>query len=143
LTKSPVETRAHNIFDGPLPGHYDAIYSLDGIEHIPGDKEGLYLKNLVASLNEYGVLIIGSTSIESQINAPPGMKAEHINCQSGRAMKVLLERYFHTVYLFSMNDEVVHTGYYPMAQYLFALCSDRRRYSTAVSEPAGGYAGKL
>jgi hypothetical protein len=25
-----------------------------------------------------------------------------------------------------MNDEVVHTGFYPMAQYLFALCTERR-----------------
>jgi len=26
-----------------------------------------------------------------------------------------------------MNDEVVHTGYYPMAHYLFALCVGRKQ----------------
>jgi hypothetical protein len=30
------------------------------------------------------------------------------------------------VFLFSMNDEVVHTGFYPMAHYLFAVCADRK-----------------
>jgi hypothetical protein len=27
--------------------------------------------------------------------------------------------------MFSMNDEVVHTGFHPMAHYLFALCCTR------------------
>src|SRR5262249_47894355 len=35
----------------------------------------------------------------------------------------LLEKYFAHVFIFSMNDEVVHTGFSPMAHYLFALCS--------------------
>jgi 2-polyprenyl-3-methyl-5-hydroxy-6-metoxy-1,4-benzoquinol methylase len=125
-SKWPIEARVHDILDGPLPEHYDGIYSLDVIEHIPEDKEDLYLQNLVASLNDHGVLIIGSPSVESQTYASPQSKIGHINCKSGRAMKALLERYFNTVFLFSMNDEVVHTGYYPMAHYLFALCSDRR-----------------
>ena len=25
-----------------------------------------------------------------------------------------------------MNDEVVHTGFYPMAHYLFALCAGKK-----------------
>jgi hypothetical protein len=29
--------------------------------------------------------------------------------------------------MFSMNDEVVHTGYHKMAHYLFALCCHKRR----------------
>jgi hypothetical protein len=28
--------------------------------------------------------------------------------------------------MFSMNDEVVHTGYHKMAHYLFALCCEKR-----------------
>jgi hypothetical protein len=28
--------------------------------------------------------------------------------------------------MFSMNDEVVHTGYHKMAHYLFAVCCGRR-----------------
>jgi 2-polyprenyl-3-methyl-5-hydroxy-6-metoxy-1,4-benzoquinol methylase len=119
----PLEARVHDILDGKLPRRYDAIYSLDVIEHIPVEQENIYLGNLVASLAGNGVLIIGSPSLESQTYASPQSKIGHINCKTGREMKALLEQYFHTVYLFSMNDEVVHTGFYPMAHYLFALCS--------------------
>jgi len=96
------------------------------IEHIPPEKEYTFIFNLWASVAEHGVLIIGSPSLESQAYASPQSKIGHVNCKSGCALKLLLERYFHTVFLFSMNDEVIHTGFYPMAHYLFALCSHRR-----------------
>ena len=30
------------------------------------------------------------------------------------------------VFMFSMNDEVVHTGYHKMAHYLFGLCTGKK-----------------
>jgi hypothetical protein len=37
----------------------------------------------------------------------------------------LTQKYFHNVFMFSMNDEVVHTGYHKMAHYLVAIgCSN-------------------
>ncbi len=124
--KWALEAQVHDILKSPLPHRYDAVYSLDVIEHIPADEEDTFISNLWAALADHGVLIIGSPSLESQAYASPQSKIGHVNCKSGRALKSLLERYFHTVFLFSMNDEVVHTGFYPMAHYLFALCSDRR-----------------
>jgi Methyltransferase domain len=124
--KWALEAGVHDILERPLPHRYDALYSLDVIEHIPPEKEDTFISNLWASLAEHGVLIIGSPSLESQAYASPQSKIGHVNCKSGRALKLLLERYFCTVFLFSMNDEVVHTGFYPMAHYLLALCSDRR-----------------
>ena len=32
-----------------------------------------------------------------------------------------MERYFNNVFMFSMNDEVVHTGFHKMAHYIFAV----------------------
>ena len=124
--KWPLLAQVHDILERPLPHRYDAIYTLDVIEHIPAEKEDTFICNLWASLTEHGVLIIGSPSLESQAYASPQSKIGHVNCKSGRALKLLLERYFHTVFLFSMNDEVVHTGFYPMAHYLFTLCADKR-----------------
>ena len=37
-----------------------------------------------------------------------------------QVLKRLMVRYFHDVFIFSMNDEVVHTGYHKMAHYLLA-----------------------
>jgi len=123
----PVEAHFHDILLDKLPNLYDAIYSLDVIEHIRAADEDIYLSNLRDSLNEYGVLIIGSPSLESQPYASPPSKAGHVNCKSGRELKAVLEHYFHNVFLFSMNDEVVHTGYAPMAHYLFAICCQKKR----------------
>jgi 2-polyprenyl-3-methyl-5-hydroxy-6-metoxy-1,4-benzoquinol methylase len=121
-----VEARVHDILKGPLPHRHNALYSLDVIEHIPAEDEKTFIENLCASLTEHGMLIIGTPSLESQAHASPQSKIGHVNCKSGRQLKFLLERYFHSVFLFSMNDEVVHTGFYPMAHYLFAVCADRK-----------------
>jgi 2-polyprenyl-3-methyl-5-hydroxy-6-metoxy-1,4-benzoquinol methylase len=115
-----------DILKGPLPKKYDGIYSLDVIEHIPADVEHLYAGNIRDSLNEHGVMIVGSPSLESQAYASPPSKAGHVNCKSGNDLKALMERFFHNVFLFSMNDEVVHTGYSPMAHYLFVICTGKK-----------------
>lgn len=122
----PIDAQVHDILAGPLPERHDGIYSLDVIEHIAKDSEDVYLANLVSSLTEHGVLIIGSPSIESQAYASPSSRIGHINCKTAQQLKDLLQRYFHAVFVFSMNDEVVHSGFYPMAHYLFALCCDKK-----------------
>lgn len=123
----PVEPHVHDILDGPLKqGPFDAIYSLDVMEHIPQKKEHVYLANLKKSLSSHGTLIIGMPSLESQAYASPQSKIGHINCKSGKDLKAVLEKHFHNVFLFSMNDEVVHTGFAPMAHYLFAICCEAK-----------------
>ena len=122
----PLDAHVHDILNGPLPRSYDAVYSLDVIEHIPAQHEATFVANLAHSLVPHGVLIVGSPSRESQAYASPQSKAGHVNCKTGNELKALMERHFHSVFLFSMNDEVVHTGFTPMAHYLLALCADRR-----------------
>ncbi len=122
----PLEAHVHDIVAGTLSRRHDSLYSLDVIEHIAREDEHAYLANLRGSLADDGILIIGTPSIESQAHASPPSKVGHINCKSGMELKVLLEQYFTNVLMFSMNDEVVHTGFYPMAHYLFAVCSGKK-----------------
>lgn len=125
--KWPVEYRLHDMIAMPLAEDFDAVYSVDVFEHIPPEQEGKFLANMAASLQAHGVCIIGSPSLESQAYASPGSKAGHVNCKSGPDLKSLVSRYFHNAFLFSMNDEVVHTGFYAMAHYNFVIgCSPRR-----------------
>lgn len=121
-----LSAQVHDIVLGPLPKKYDGIFSLDVIEHVTPLDEAIYLDHLCRSLNPNGVLILGTPSLESQQYASPLSKAGHINCKSGLEFKALLERYFANVFLFSMNDEVVHTGFYPMAHYLIAVCCSKK-----------------
>ncbi len=120
------ECKVHDMVSGPMEGMFDATYSLDVIEHIPKEMEHVFMKNISASLEPNGVLIIGTPSIQSQAYATAQSKEGHVNCKDHKELKQLILNYFHNVFLFSMNDEMVHTGFYPMAHYLFALCVGKR-----------------
>lgn len=119
----PITAAVHDMLQAPYPGRFDAIYTLDVLEHIEAKNEDRFLKNMLASLDPAGALIVGMPSLESQAHASPQSKEGHVNCKSGKDLKRFLERYFSNVFLFSMNDEVVHTGFYPMAHYLLAVCA--------------------
>lgn len=120
------EALVHDILAGPVPGSFEGAYSLDVMEHIPSRFEDRYLNNIKTSLTPHGVLIVGMPSLESQSHASPASKDGHVNCKNGEDLRRAMERHFHNVFVFSMNDEVVHTGYFPMAHYLLAIgCSKR------------------
>ncbi|EKR74217.1 methyltransferase domain protein [Leptospira noguchii str. 2006001870] len=120
--KWPIVAKVHDILQGSIEEDFDALYSLDVMEHIIPELEDVYLTNIKRCLIPHGVAIIGMPSLESQQYASPGSKAGHVNCKTGKNFKKSLEKHFTHVFLFSMNDEVVHTGFYPMAHYLLGLC---------------------
>jgi 2-polyprenyl-3-methyl-5-hydroxy-6-metoxy-1,4-benzoquinol methylase len=122
----PLETLVHDMLSGPVDRQFDAAYALDVLEHIDAEREDDFLRNVAKSLAETGIAIFGMPSLESQTYASAQSKAGHVNCKSGDALKRTLERYFHTVFVFSMNDEVVHTGFYPMANYLLGVACHRK-----------------
>lgn len=121
----------HDITAEPLPIKYDAIYALDLIEHISPYSEMRFMDNIFYSLNDHGVLIIGTPSLESQAYASPQSKAGHINCYSGEKLRGLMAAYFHSVFMFGMNDETLTTGHFGMCHYLFAIGADPRRSTSA------------
>ena len=122
----PLTPAVHDMLSGPYPGIFDAAYSLDVLEHIPQTQEETFLRNIIMSLNSDGVLIVGMPSLDSQEHASPQSKIGHINCKHGGDFKALMEGFFENVFVFSMNDEVVHTGFWPMAHYYLALCCGKR-----------------
>jgi len=119
----PIDAYVHDIVLGTLPSKHDAIYSLDVIERMRGEDEHAYISNLRDSLEDNGVLIIGTASAESQIYSSLQGNAGTLNCRSGMELKALLESYFDRTFIFSMNDEIVHPGFHPLAHYLFAICT--------------------
>jgi len=120
----PITLFTHNMLEGAIPGGvYDSAFSLDVLEHIDPSDEKIFMDNLVASISADAPVIIGMPSLESQAYASPQSKAGHVNCKSGQNFKSELEKYFKNVFVFSMNDEVIHTGFHPMAHYLIAICT--------------------
>ncbi len=119
----------HDILKSPLKGTYDAAYTLDLLEHIDVEHEDVFIENIRDSVTPNGVLIVGSPSIHSQPYASPPSCAGHVNCKDYEGVKSLLEKYYHNVFVFSMSDEVVHTGFSKMANYFLALACTARPLS--------------
>lgn len=112
----------HDITGGPVKeGPFAAAFSLDVIEHVAAEAEDRFLENIRASITADALCIIGTPNIAAERHASAASRAGHINLKSAETLRGLLERHFQSVFSFSMNDEVVHTGYAPMAHYLFAI----------------------
>ena len=96
------------------------------LEHLPAEHDDLVVAKIAAALAPHGAAIVGMPSIESQAYASFPSKAGHINCMSAPDLRALMGRHFHSVFMFSMNDEVVHTGFHKMANYILALCAHKK-----------------
>ena len=125
--KWELDAHVHNMVLEPTKQSFDGIFSLDVLEHVQQSDEDAFLKNTCLSLKSHGALIIGMPSLESQTYASEASKIGHVNCKTGTDLRDLMIKYFHSVFMFSMNDEVVHTGFFPMAHYLFAVCCDKKQ----------------
>lgn len=111
----------HDILESPVSSEFDAVYSLDVIEHIPPPKEYIFMENICASLRTDGIVILGTPNIEAKGHASPASKEGHINLKGVDTLRATLLDLFENVFIFSMNDEVVHTGFAPMAHYLIGI----------------------
>lgn len=119
----PIDFRIHDILDdGPIKENFDGVISCDVMEHIDKKNHPRFLKNIYDSMKESSCAVIGMPSIESQVYASPRSKIGHVSCMNQEEMKATLEAVFNQVFIFSMNDEIVHTGYSAMSHYNMALC---------------------
>ncbi|HKT20573.1 MAG TPA: class I SAM-dependent methyltransferase [Stellaceae bacterium] len=109
------------------PDPVAGVFAVDVLEHIYPTEEQRFLANIAASLTEHGIGLFGTPNAAAEAFASPNSRLGHVNLKDHKALKKALGAHFHNVFIFSMNDEVIHTGYYPMAHYLWALCVDPRR----------------
>ena len=100
---------------------FDACYALDVIEHIQPDAADAFVEAMRGAAR---IGILGCPSLESQPYASELSKAGHVNCMTEDGLRELMERHWRHVFVFGMNDEMVHTGFGPLCHYRFALgCS--------------------
>jgi len=117
----------HDMLEKPISENFDGAFSLDVIEHIPPKFERKFIQNIAESLNKNGVLIMGTPNITAHEYANEQSRQGHINLKSGKSLKQSLGNFFENVFLFSMNDEMVHTGFSPMAHYLLCMGVGKKR----------------
>jgi len=105
----------------------DGAFLIDVIEHLDPRAERFFLNNIVRCLKASGVLIIGTPNVFASKYSTPRSRVQHINLKSMKTLRQVVERYFENVFMFGMNDEVLHTGYAPMSHYLWAVGAGLRR----------------
>lgn len=118
----------HDITEGPYltGGPFDAVFSLDVIEHIDPEREADFIGNMVRSAKATAPLIIGTPNRTAREYSSAESRYQHINLKTHDTLRTLLQEYYENVFLFGMNDEVVHTGFAPMCQYILALAVQPR-----------------
>lgn len=107
-------------------GNFDGIVSFNVIEHIYPENEKTYLKTVLQTLKEEGTFVVGTPSLEMQKYSKENIAGAHVNIYRGEDLYTMLKQYFYNVYLFTQNDEIIHTGHLRMANYLIAVCSHKK-----------------
>lgn len=114
-------------FIGQKLGTFDAAVSLDVIEHIDQKEEDAFIETIKANLTPEGMCIIGTPNDAATQYASKASQIGHINMFMADRLTALLKKHFVHVFPFGMNDEMVHTGFYPMCHYLMAIACIPRK----------------
>jgi len=101
---------------------YDALVSLDVIEHFEKNDINKAVEGYYSLLKKVGVAVIGTPNINSQPYASARRKASHPYEFSYEEFDKALSNKFENVFIFSMTDEVVSTSFSELAWYFIAIC---------------------
>ena len=119
--RSNVEFSKEDLFDIDVKELYDVIVSLDVIEHMPDGLDAKLIETKLKHLKDSGMIIVGTPSHYSYEHQSAISKASHFKCFDLPDLEKLVGKYVQRTLSFSMNDELVHTGYYKMAWYYFVI----------------------
>lgn len=110
-----------DFFEIPDDKKWDAVVNFDVIEHISPEHADHFIGKMASLLNEDGVVVIGTPSKVSQEFASEVSKMGHINIYDHERLEEEMQKHFRHVFMFAANDEVVHTGYMPLAHYFIVV----------------------
>lgn len=110
-----------DFLNSPSNPNWDAVISFDVIEHIYPENVPQFWAGIASNLKPEGLVVIGTPSLISQQFASEISKKGHVNVYTGERLEEEMKKYFTHVFMFAAHDEVVHTGYLPLAHYLIAV----------------------
>ncbi len=105
----------------PIDQSYDGVCSLDVIEHIDPDKSSAFISKIHDILMPCGVAVIGTPNEYAAQYGSPHSKLGHINNFVPDRLRAEMEAHFPIVFMFSANDEMVHTGFDKLGHYILAV----------------------
>ncbi len=116
-----VKFECKNFFELTSEQKFDVIVALDVIEHLTESDGEKLLMETTKHLNKCGMLIIGTPSIYSYDYQGELSKAAHVKCYDLDELVGMIDMFYGRTLPFSMNDELVHTGFPKLAWYYFVL----------------------
>jgi 2-polyprenyl-3-methyl-5-hydroxy-6-metoxy-1,4-benzoquinol methylase len=115
--KWPIGFYPVDFMDGIALNDYDAVYSLDVLEHFePREAHDFLARMAVAA----PMAVIGTPTLESQAYASEISKREHKGCLT-KGLRVAMAMHWKHVIVLGMNDETLHTGHDSMTHYLLGI----------------------
>ena len=112
-----------DVFSMSIEQPVTAIINLDFIEHFTKEDGAKIIKNSMDILHRSngGMFICGTPSRFSSSYRAEHNKAHHLHEYEPDELHSLCREYFPRCLQFSMNDEVVHTGFNKLAWYTFVI----------------------
>jgi 2-polyprenyl-3-methyl-5-hydroxy-6-metoxy-1,4-benzoquinol methylase len=102
---------------------YDAVVSMDVIEHFVKEDIPLAVENYSKLIKDDGFAIIGTPNIASRDFASQRRIDTHPFEFTDKEFEETLKKSFKNVFMFSMTDEIVSTQFTGLSWYLMALCT--------------------
>ena len=110
-----------DVFNFKSDNQWDAVVSFDVIEHIFPHNAINFLSKISSFLKHDGIMIIGTPSFISQKFASKVTKEGHVNIYSHERLIIEMRKFFKFVFVFPAHDEIVHTGFLPLAHYYIVV----------------------
>jgi len=110
-----------NFLQIKLDRTFDVVLSLDVVEHIEPEFENQYFSTIVENMSKEGIVFVGTPNVTSAPYASEASQVGHVNLFDQKRLQETMENYFRKIFIFALNDEVVHTGYAPMSHYIMAV----------------------
>ncbi len=121
FNKGFVEFEIGDFLKSSNSNSWDAIINFDVVEHILPENASDFFSGIASHLTSKGLTVIGTPSKISQDFASEVSKKGHINIYTHDRLEEEMRKHFDCVFMFSANDEVVHTGFLPLAHYFIAV----------------------
>ncbi len=116
-----VDFKLMDFFEYSEDKKYDVIVLLDVLEHMNEDNGRKLIKKAVKHLHGTGFLVVGTPSCYAYEYQSDLSKAAHVKLYDQQELIEIVENYYGRAITFSMNDEMVHTGFSKLAWYYIIL----------------------
>lgn len=100
---------------------YDAVVSLDVIEHFNRRQGEKLAVESLKFIKRDGIFIVGTPSVFIRDRQNAFSKAAHVKMYTQEELLEMVQKYYRRAIAFSMNDELVHTGNPKVAWYYFVV----------------------